>query len=61
MRLTSLKYNKEKKTKYVTNANEDELVESLGALEDILTSNKINDDVELERLIILGNAGLSRI
>ncbi|MCR5787456.1 MAG: hypothetical protein K6G28_07125 [Acholeplasmatales bacterium] len=61
MRLTSLKYNKEKKTKYVTNANEDELVERLGALEDILTRNNINDDVELERLIILGHAGFSRI
>lgn len=61
MRLTSLKYNKEKKTKYITKASIEELTERLGILEDIISRNNVSDDVELERLIVLGHAGFSRI
>ena len=59
-RLTKKKYNSQTKTQYVSESSQ-EVVEKLGKIEDVLERHKINSVVELERFLILGNAGYARI
>lgn len=60
VRYTKPKYNKENKTNYVV-FDELAATERLGRLEDILEKYNIDNNIELERLVILGSSAYSRI
>ncbi len=60
IRYTKPRYNKETKTNYIVQDNQ-EAIERLGRIEDILDKYQIENNIELERLIILGSSAYSRI
>jgi len=61
MRLTKFKYNSQTKSNYISDCSKEELIERLGKLETILDKyDLLDNDVELERHIILGKAGYNR-
>lgn len=60
IRFTKPKYNKDNKTNYVV-SNPVQACERLGRIEDILEKYNIENNIELERLIILGSSAYSRI
>lgn len=60
IRFTKPKYNKETKANYVV-VDDKEAIERLGRIEDILEKYNIENNIELERLVILGSSAYSRI
>lgn len=60
IRFTKPKHNKETKANYVV-VDEKEAIERLGRIEDILEKYNIENNIELERLVILGSSAYSRI
>ncbi len=60
IRFTKPKYNKETKANYVV-VDDKKAIERLGRIEDILEKYNIENNIELERLVILGSSAYSRI